>query len=1636
VTADATDGRQIAAAGRARSVRLQLRRRARSGCWRSCAIFLGAFLVLLVVFWGLLNRYLGNIAGNLVRQQLAAAINGRVEFERMQIGVGGGAILANARLYLAGTDDPVITAPKITARVNVLSFLGPNRGRRALKLIIERPQIELVREANGTFNLGRLAKTTEQKKRGIAMSLAVSNGSLHFRDYSLLRGARPDLRDATGVAANILQELGYEYEPPQTTTFHEETAVLNGSGSYNGERQETTFDVTAIRAEGGGVLHAKGSIQADGKQFDITTELSNAAANTLTAYLKDLVPQLDIVADATGSTSPTVLAGTVRQFDLRLIQKPNQKLTYRLTSEGRNLLVRTKTVGEILLAATKLSFDSAKDNGSVALDGSAFGTTLRGKLAIAGPERNLNGQIRAAIDDPAVSLALFGRPDVPLQGRISAEASVGGTASMPHISAALSSDALVYDKQQLGRLTGNVELADSILTVNELRLEGKLLRLSADGELGLKTNTGKVNVLATGVDLVMLQALLGQRPGAKSKEERWKGLVSAKGEVTLDAGKARTNFRAWGKNLKLVADLKSADVAGTYSGNDLLLKSAAVTALGPVLETPLLTSTGPVAVRALATGKISGLGSKSATLQLQGKAETTNAKPGQVRGNFTVKGPLASPKIQSDGTITLPDDKATYRLAAQLRPGMAPLDLTVNLTGAGLRFQGKADFAKQLLDGKLTAMTVELSQLVNANVTGRITASATVKGKFSAPQISGTVESAGVTYRADGRTIAAQDIAADFTLVGMDQLSIKRGSLSFMGNALHVSGSLGQKTGDLVLASDSFDLLALSRLMVAGSAEQQAVAQPSVRARGPLVVRITGSLKHPHAEINYRSSAGSIEGQSFASAELNASVDKSQAKINKLVIRGTDGGSIQGNGSVQFKPLRYSANATVTDFNVGLLGPLLSGTAVADLRGKIDGKFTMASTPNGLSASGDLQLIDGNYKGYRIDTAEAHFAAGKEGLELTSAIVRSSNTTLTASGVIPKDLSKAHFNISAPELELTLLQPLLPKGFPKPAGAVRVSVDLRPGARGASLPQAEISIANTETGISFSNRRLDSLTANLKIENDILTIGQFSIRVGSNSLNVTGQANLKEIHEHRHHSGHLPLDFTLNADNFQLADITPFFPLEQRSKVPVGVVSAPALHLGGTWQDPHLSGAVSFAFTKLPAGLPQGISTVAGSIEIRDNAFTIGNFDVGTQGADGDALNQAEITGSGEFALNPPRLLAGAINIDLSPAENGGRYLALNQSGLMDGGDSEGAGRSGSFEGTVGGAVTLTAPRAGEDAPAVVSGELFITQPETQTVLILPTPHPGGAPSPSKLRFDNLVIHVQPGTEVRYKPMVDLRAQITGDLTLNGVPGLPPGYSDGLRIAGQVVLTTGSMTLYRHTIRLDESMQASLRFRGEPGDLIPAITARGVLVLPNALRGTGDVITTGGIGATARRGSQDLTIYVTLNNLKLSAGEVSTGDLFGDPSQTPAISLTSEPPLGEDQIMRYLIGGVGDLLTGQGDFADVAGSELVGFGSSWISRQLEEALGVDVFSIGGNPLDTDNPFYVNVEKELSPQLSISYYKNFFSSTNQQEEYGLKYRPFRGEADNNMQDLQIEVNFLRDELLGSGSEFMFTWQRRF
>jgi len=117
---------------------------------------------------------------------------------------------------------------------------------------------------------------------------------------------------------------------------------------------------------------------------------------------------------------------------------------------------------------------------------------------------------------------------------------------------------------------------------------------------------------------------------------------------------------------------------------------------------------------------------------------------------------------------------------------------------------------------------------------------------------------------------------------------------------------------------------------------------------------------------------------------------------------------------------------------------------------------------------------------------------------------------------------------------------------------------------------------------------------------------------------------------------------------------------------------------------------------------------------------------------------------------------------------------------------------------------------------------------------------------------------------------------------------------------------------------------------------------------------------------------------------------------------------------------------------GTGSFAE---QEALSIGSGFISRAIEREFDFEQFNFGGSG-STDNPFYVDVEKQVSPDLSLSYFRNFFSETRQQEEFGAKYKLFQSRLGNRYQDLELRVNFQQSGFSGSESEFMFLWTTKF
>jgi len=244
-----------------------------------------------------------------------------------------------------------------------------------------------------------------------------------------------------------------------------------------------------------------------------------------------------------------------------------------------------------------------------------------------------------------------------------------------------------------------------------------------------------------------------------------------------------------------------------------------------------------------------------------------------------------------------------------------------------------------------------------------------------------------------------------------------------------------------------------------------------------------------------------------------------------------------------------------------------------------------------------------------------------------------------------------------------------------------------------------------------------------------------------------------------------------------------------------------------------------------------------------------------------------------------------------------------------------------------------------------------------------------------------------------------------------------------MSVRGDLTVPKGSMRLYRHVIRL-ENQANRLSFTGDPGDLFPYFTGVGAVILPKVL--TGNEIATGAPGqSTLVKAGGDLKVLFHFNRVKL---DTKSGDL-------EKITLSSEPPLPADQIERLLAGGVGELIAGQEGLSEAAQSEALGYGMTFISRAIERQFDLEQFNLGGSG-SAENPFYVEMEKAVSPDVSLTYFRDFFSQTGQQEEFGVKYNLFKQQQGNRYQNIDLKLNFQQGAVGRSGSEFMFVWTTRF
>ena len=1651
-----------------------------------------ALLVLLIAggaIWLYASRHLGDLVAGIVKQRAAESLNGRLEFRKLEVDLIGRAVFTDAAVYDTQGQEPVLTCPRAVVTMDFLNFIGPNRGRRAVVVHLYEPQAQVTRLADGKFDLAELVKAPDKPREPVGVSVILHDAQVEFTDACLLAQSYPRFKPPAGLAGQLLSDLGYSAEAPAPRPAFTDTLTVNGDVVVNPERAELALDLQLVRSSGER-FSAQGKASTDGAAFDVTLGLEKLELASLASYAGALFPGLSLSAAAPAlpeEVAVPLMAGRIERGSLRITKGAAQGLLGRAGAQAKDSSAPVIS-GELKLAelhyvsgrlpdlyfpTLTLALDNAPQRLAAELDLEALGLHISGRPAVDLGSHAISGNLALAESDLQALAQQLKYGELPLTGALSARAELGGTYDAPQVSFTADSTLLRYGKLELGKLAAEAELHWPRLSVKQARFSGGKLPLSAEGNYDAEAGNGKFVVKAGPLSAKSLPQLLASaQPDARPAKIDAEGELTASAVATFSAGKLNSTLKLQSQRLVFSGQtISNLQAEGNITPPNINLDQVTgELSTAQAVKAAGFKSDGLLKLSFRLGGSISQLPDKPAVLALTGKAATSNLAPEQANISYKIAGPASDPEIRAQLKTTHAEHPLALSATGHYRQGMAPLKASLTWYDTTVDYDGKADFAKRLLEGTLTAKEVDLARFAaDPHLSGKLSAKAQLSGSFDQPTVAGKAELPRLAYDTPRRVYELTSATAGFKLAEGNTLSISDGSFNFEGNAFTASGIIGKASKQLTLSCARFNLFSVLALLPpeAKAGTKTAPSRPAldINSAGPLTVTISGDLKNPQAVISYSSAAGAVEGHSFDSAKLAATADLDGITLSSFEVASSTG-SLRAKGRASFSGLRpattqkteagkpakggllgmfkpkqaaaqanpkpgaaakagfsvssFSGDATVENFDVAVLTPLTGVQWLADMTGKLQGTLELSGSPQKYSAAGSLRLSGGSLHGLKLSEASAKLSTAGKGIALQEVRISAEGTEVTGSGVLGPGPDDTQISANAATLDLRLLKQFLPADTPELTGIASAELELKPG-RG-KYPDLQLHAHDTGGGISVGKAHFDAAVVEATLQADVLSIKQAELTAGSSTLNLGGKFGIEALSSAE--KGKLPLDLTIKAQAFQLADIAPLLPADQRGLLPGGVLNC-NLVLTGNTAAPLMSGTAGFDL-KLPAAdeLPEGTPAWAGmlrgakgEVNLAKNDLDIKQLELTT--SQSGALSTVQVEGGGKLSLKPLGLLSGSIDVVLAPA---GQFAALSFPPDTAAGDGE------LFSGTLGGRLSFTGSR---DALPSISGQLVITEQGKTTLLrIKPQAQGEGGPA-SGYRFNQLKVMIQPRTVIRYAP-VDLEAELIGELTLNGRPGVKEG-PDRFTVTGQLSVPDGSMYVYKHEIRLGDP-DNKLEFAG---DMLPYFTGRGVLVLPDALK-AGEVLNAGGapVGGVAQTGeAQDLKVFFNFRRMKLVGDELA----FDNPQY---FSLSSEPPLPPDKIREKLLGAVTemagqvtDVLSGRTELGDFAEQELFSFGSSFISRAIEREFNLKQFNLGGTGSE-DNPYYVDVEKQVAPDLSLTYFRNFYSETRQQEEFGVNYKLFERRFGDRYQNLELRVNFQQSGFSGNESEFMFLWTTSF
>lgn len=1581
----------------------------------------GLGLLAFLIAWSWFRDNLGGYAAEVVQQQAEKSLNGRLTFDKLYIDRFGRSIFSGVEVY--GEDgEKLISAPTAVASINPLTLAGPNFGQRSVSLSLFNPELTVVRRADGSINLGELAKPSEAKRQAWGYTIHVRGGTVHYTDYALLRQGYPRWTKLRGLTKDLFAELGYDphrYESGDTELPSEvaeapfsETIGISGDFGFSALRGDTSIDVDMQRPQKGEVM-LKAKIGDQGRDFSIQVGFKDTELASLREYIHSLYPKLQLASSGSEASTEPLLAGLMRTGTVNIEKPEGKPVQVQVDTHIDRGRFNSSLLPAMAFPRFQVNYDGPASELTMDYEVHSAGVVAVGTTGFGFKDDQIGGDLRINVTDFAEMYKRLGLRGPHLSGQLTGEIALGGRLGLPDVSGTLRGGNLAAGGARLGNLVAVGEYKEGSVKFEKLRLSGGQLPLNASGTYSPNEGNGSAKLTAGPVQvaavIALAKALRIQLPTAfkgasgvvdakadlKFAKKKVSGTAALSSKSIALAGQSFTNASAKVKiehSLLRVQELR-ADLVTKANFNQLGFKSS-----------------GPLQLALRATGTAQLPPAKSPSLNLTGTLGTLNLTPEQALVNLELTGPIKSPNYKAQ-LKTTGDSPIMVNARGKLATPM-PMNATIDWGTQRASFDGTLNLPAQSVNGKLIANDIDLARLMpDGPARGTLSLNATLSGPFRKLTASGTLNSPRIAGKVADRDLALTDLSLGFDVAAGTALTINKGAFGFAGSSFNLDGTLGKNGQQLTLSSEAFDLAQA----LAGTVGKTEI---DVQAEGPLRAVFSGTLKQPQLEVTYASGPGSIEQRAFENLELALSANMHEVNLQRLALTGL-GGTASASGTValagdSFSNLHvqsYNLSADADSLRAELIAPLLGVPMLADASGSLSGDLTLTGNAKDWDVSGGVSLENGSLQGIAFDDAHLGIVTQDKAITLTDAYLVKGDSRIVATGTIGPGKKQFDIHVGAETFDLALLRPFLPRQYSELGGRATFELVLRPPDE-SGYPRVELELHDVG-GVEFAGVRFSEMEVAASLREGVLLINTARLVSHGSTLRASGRmsptlfAGTGLPRGRGRSAKQQPLNLRLQTENFSLGVLGALLPPAARAQLPGGTLTAD-LTVTGRLSSPQLRGTIDFNLNKLPAALPVQIASLSGRVAFGDNnTFTIQNVQIG--GAGQQALQQIAIDGGGRFSLNPPSLTAGAINVNLAP---NGHFVHVE--------DVFG------YTGGVGGTITITPPARGGKG-FVIGGQLVINEAQGEGTLALHMPSSSGGGGPSSFRFDNFQVVVSPGTTVAFSiPLVQVTASVQGALSINGRPGLTGRVGSGteqpLSILGRLDIPHGNLLVYRHEVRLtgDENY---ISFTGQPGDIFPHLTADATLVLRNVLRGN-ETIEYAANEQAVRPGEDDLTIFFSFNNMLLGPG-----------TRMEDMRITSEPPMPEDQLRSYLYGDFYDVLAGRSELGDFAQRELLAYSTSFISRQIERGLGLEAFSFGGSGAD-DNPFYISAEKELSPDVYLSYFRTFYSQTQQKEDITLRYRFFHTRYAGTSQNASVAVSFVRTDLQQDAVEVELQYNVKF